>query len=222
MTSIEDSWAALPAGGRSALTAQWVGLAHRALPCGAAITDPSGDVIAAGRNAAYDQRSGANPLERSRVAHAELNAIAVVDTDIDHSGLVLWATQHPCAMCAAAVAFTGIGRVVFLSDDPTDWSSAAERADTRGAVPYEALDAPEWEAVTSVLFLYTGAVLRGAGDGNIGLSRRTGDAKADLVLELAASDSLGRAANDGRTLTDAIAPHWDRLSALSGDLHRLA
>jgi tRNA(Arg) A34 adenosine deaminase TadA len=32
--------------------------------------------------------------------------------------LTLWTTQHPCSMCAAAIAFVGIGEGWLIADDP--------------------------------------------------------------------------------------------------------
>src|SRR5262245_26856896 len=98
-------WAALPAGAARALE-----LAHRSLlagglAVGAAIVDDTGAVITEGRNRAYDDATGTDPLERTPLAHAEMNALARLDTDTPTGALTLWSTQQPCSMCRAATGF---------------------------------------------------------------------------------------------------------------------
>lgn len=108
MAELARAWDALPAGARAALAEQWAGLAAGGLPCGASVVDAAGRVVAVGRNHAYDPAGALDtraryPLQRNRLAHAELNALALLDTATDHAALTLWTTQHPCAMCAAAL-----------------------------------------------------------------------------------------------------------------------
>ena len=95
-------------------------LAHEALragglPVGAVILDASGDIIAEGRNHAYDPPVGDDPLQDTPIAHAEMNALARIPTKTDLSVCALWSTHRPCIMCAAATAFTGVGEVRFLA-----------------------------------------------------------------------------------------------------------
>ena len=104
-------------------------LAHEALrsgglPVGAVILDASGDIIAQGRNHAYDPPAGDDPLQDTPIAHAEMNALAGITTKTDLSVCTLWSTHRPCIMCAAATAFTGVGEVRFLAPDPSDEDSA--------------------------------------------------------------------------------------------------
>ena len=219
MIIAEESFLQLPPGARAALSAQWGGIANRALPCGAAVSDSDGQVIASGRNHAYDTPTGESVLENTGIAHAELNALARVPTASEAADLTLWGPQHPCPMCAAAVSFVGIGRVVYLSEDVTDDASESERAASHSTVPYRLLDAPVWSAVATLLFLYTGAVLRGDRDGNIRLGMLRCPSVAFLALELAHDDSLGVLARKGHALTDAIDSLWLRLNGLTGDTH---
>jgi tRNA(Arg) A34 adenosine deaminase TadA len=212
-----DSWAVLPLGAQVALEQQWAGVTTRALPCGSAVSDRDGAVIASGRNRAYDAPGGSGALQGTRIAHAEFNALAEVATDLDWQDLTLWTTQHPCAMCAAAASFTGIGRVVYVADDPSDTSPLHDRDATRGAVPYEPLGSREWWAVSSLLFLSTGAVLRGAADGNIRSATARMPGVAALALDLAANDHLGRLATVGYPLPDALEPLWPRLAELGAE-----
>ena len=207
--TIHDSWLGLPAGARAALEEQWAGLAAGGLPCGSSIVDESGTVIARGRNHAYDDATGAHALERTRLAHAEFNALAGVDTDRDWTALTLFTTQHPCAMCAAAVDFTGLGRVVYVADDPRDDSAPARVAATRGAVTYQRLGSVEWAIVATIMFLYVGAELRGEHDSNLRSAAAANPALGALVLAEVADGRLGRAARSGIPLAEAFAPVWE-------------
>lgn len=207
--TITESWDALPVGARAALEEQWAGLAASGLPCGSAIVDAAGVVVARGRNHAYDAAAGIHALERTRIAHAELNALAGVDTDVDWNGLTLFTTAHPCSMCAAGIAFTGIGRVVYVADDPSDDSSPAQIDATRGGVTYQRLGSIEWAIIATVMFLYVGAEANGEADGNLRAAAAANPALGELVLAEVASGALGRAARAGIPLTEAFAHVWD-------------
>ena len=210
-------WRNLPLGARTALEEQWRGLAARGLPCGAAVTDADGRLLASGHNRAYEPSTGEHPLERTRLAHAELNALARLDTDADWSATTLWSTQHPCSMCAAAIEFTGVGRVVFVASDPSDDASPAEVAATRRGATYLELGDPYWWVVSNLLFLTTGAFLRGDRDDNVALARHRMPGTAALAVELAAVDALGSAAAAGLSLPDGIHAFDEAIAGLAGE-----
>lgn len=214
------AWDILPEGARSAFQEQWAGLAAGGLPCGSAIVDARGNVVASGRNHAYDRVGEIEtriqyPLQHNRLAHAELNAMARVPTEADHATLTLWTTQHPCSMCAAAIAFVGIGQVHFIADDPSDSSPAERIVTSRTEVEYQALDDPLWWTVSNLLFLYNSAVLEGGRARNIARNREIRRELVALTLELAKDDVLGRDARSGTTLTMALTP-------LESDIRRVA
>jgi tRNA(adenine34) deaminase len=81
-------------------------------PFGALLVDrKKGEIVADGWN-----RSVQNPTW-----HGEMDAInkcSASHAKIDWTGLTLYTTAEPCAMCQGAVAWTGIGRVVFGSSIP--------------------------------------------------------------------------------------------------------
>ncbi|MFJ7214967.1 nucleoside deaminase [Amycolatopsis sp. NPDC098790] len=142
-------------------------LAHRSLlagglPVGAVVLGPGGDVVAEGRNRAYDPPGGDDPLQGNPIAHAEMNALARISVDADLSTTTLWSSHHPCVMCAAACEFTGVGQVRFIAPDPSD--------DRHGPDPTGVDD--QWLIVANLLFLtgiraYSGAdapILRRARD----------------------------------------------------------
>ncbi len=84
------------------------------VPVGAVIVDETtGEVIGQGRNgpvAAHDP-----------TAHAEIVAIRDAGLTLCNyrlTGLTLYVTLEPCAMCAGAISHARIGRVVWAANDP--------------------------------------------------------------------------------------------------------
>jgi tRNA(Arg) A34 adenosine deaminase TadA len=223
MTSTSDlsqSWAALPNGARLAFEEQWAALAAKGLPCGSSITDVNDQVIVSGRNHSYDpvgapETYARYPLQHNRLAHAELNALAKIPTETDHVPLILWTTQHPCSMCAAAMAFIGLGHVRYIADDPSDHASADTILATRAGVPYQSLGDPLWWTVSNLLFLYNSAVLFGADANNLKSNRECYPQLVTATLTLAKGDPLGLAARSGATLVQTLEPHYNAILQLA-------
>lgn len=136
-----------------ALEGAFDALAAGGLPCGAAISDATGQIVARGRNHAYDPVTGSDVLEGTPVAHAELNALARVPTSRDLSGDILWSTQQPCAMCTSAIEFCGVGDTRYLAADPAFIATDDTRA---GPINDPTRDHPEltvWAILANALFL---------------------------------------------------------------------
>src|SRR3954453_17694204 len=99
---------------RIALEAAQAAAAAGETPVGAVIVDPAtGEVVAVGAN----QPIGAN----DPTAHAEIVAIRAAAAKRGNyrlTGLELFVTLEPCAMCAGAISHARIGRLVFGADDP--------------------------------------------------------------------------------------------------------
>lgn len=83
-------------------------------PVGAIIVDPANDaVIAEAGNAPI---SGVDPT-----GHAEIRALRLAAQKLGNyrlTGLELFVTLEPCAMCAGAISHARIGRLVFGASDP--------------------------------------------------------------------------------------------------------
>ncbi len=84
------------------------------VPVGAVVVDPgSGEIIGEGHN-----RPIAN---HDPTAHAEIVAIRDAAKRLGNyrlTGLDLHVTLEPCAMCAGAISFARIRRLVFAASDP--------------------------------------------------------------------------------------------------------
>ena len=84
------------------------------VPVGAVIIDPeTGETVSEGHN---------QPIaDHDPTAHAEIQAIraaARARGNYRLSGLHLYVTLEPCVMCAGAISFARLGKVVFAADDP--------------------------------------------------------------------------------------------------------
>ena len=99
---------------RLALAEARAAAAEGEAPIGAVIADPhTGQVIAAARNAPI---SLCDPT-----AHAEILALRAAARALGNyrlTGLSLFVTLEPCAMCAGAISHARIGRLVFGAEDP--------------------------------------------------------------------------------------------------------
>ncbi|MFN3260702.1 MAG: nucleoside deaminase [Pikeienuella sp.] len=83
------------------------------VPVGAVVAEPGGAILA---------REGNRMRERNDpTAHAEILAIRAACARLGAerlTGLDLFVTLEPCAMCAGAISFARIGRLYFGAADP--------------------------------------------------------------------------------------------------------
>ena len=192
---------------------QWMGLAAGGLPCGSSILNDQEQIIALGRNHVYDLPEKVDipttsPLQYTRVAHAEINALALVPSNREPELLTLWTTQHPCIMCAAALRFIGIGKVCYIADDPSDVSPLTDIIASRGDIPYEASGDRLWWTVSNLLFLYNSAVKQGEDASNLQKNRDRYPELVQLTLQIAKDDPLGQSARAGIELPQALLPYY--------------
>jgi len=98
---------------RIALEAAQAAAARGEAPIGAVVVDPAtGEVVATASNAPVEL---ADPT-----AHAEILALrraAQARGNYRLTGLALFVTLEPCAMCAGAISHARIGRLVFGAED---------------------------------------------------------------------------------------------------------
>lgn len=83
------------------------------IPIGAIVISPAGRVIGRGHNL--------TETLNDVTAHAEMQAITAAAQTIGGKylqGCTLYVTVEPCLMCAGAIAWAQIGRIVFAATDP--------------------------------------------------------------------------------------------------------
>ncbi len=84
------------------------------VPVGAVIVDETtGEVVAEGSNRPI---AGHDPTAHAEIA--ALRAAGLARGNYRLTGLTLYVTLEPCAMCAGAISHARIGRVVWGADDP--------------------------------------------------------------------------------------------------------
>ncbi len=99
---------------RAALAEALAAAARGETPVGAVIVDPAtGEIVAA---------AGNGPIgAHDPTAHAEIAAIRLAAAKLQNyrlTGLTLFVTLEPCAMCAGAISHARLGRVVYGASDP--------------------------------------------------------------------------------------------------------
>jgi len=86
-------------------------------PIGALVVDAAGQIVAEGRGRRLEREVVLGQLSGTRIAHAEVNALARLPTEGSYGDHTLYASVEPCAMCMGAALQTGIGRVVYAWAD---------------------------------------------------------------------------------------------------------
>ena len=87
------------------------------VPIGAVLADADGAILAQAGNRVEGGEGGAP----DPAGHAEIIVLREAALRVGRPRLpdtVLYVTLEPCAMCAAAISFARIGRVVFAAEDP--------------------------------------------------------------------------------------------------------
>ena len=77
-------------------------------PFGALLTDPTGNVLLTAENTVL--------TERDLTGHAETNLVRSASRTLERSQLVdatLYTSTEPCAMCAGAIYWSGVRRLVY-------------------------------------------------------------------------------------------------------------
>ena len=197
-SSFENAWNELAPAVRRSLVLAHETLSAGGLAVGSVITDANGTIVAEGRNRAYDPATGTDRLERTPLAHAELNALAQLATDDETAGLTIWSTQQPCSMCSAAIAFVGIPHVNVVATDPSDPTRRIE----------ETLD-DVWVQLATVMFLI-GPLRIGGTEQSIVQANRDLEPEA-IALAQRCVTTIDDPLTDSRTLVDALPAIWDDL-----------
>lgn len=86
------------------------------IPVGAVLVDEGGAIVGSARNRIFDEQADGH-FGRSRLAHAELNALVGLSSERTYAGFTLHTTLEPCHLCLSAAIAVRIGTVSFAASD---------------------------------------------------------------------------------------------------------
>jgi tRNA(Arg) A34 adenosine deaminase TadA len=99
-----------------ALEQAWEAFRNGSFPVGAALTDPSGNIVAVGRNRMGEGSAPDGRMRATGLAHAEMDVLAQLPLG-DYVGHTLFTTLEPCLLCRSAATMTHVGTVEYLAAD---------------------------------------------------------------------------------------------------------
>ena len=109
MTTLDAAW-------RLAFEHAWQAHGAGSIGVGAVVVDAADAVVAADRSRSGEASGPAGLLFGSRLAHAEVNALARLGNQ-PLSGMRLLSTLQPCVLCAGACSFARVPRVEYAAVD---------------------------------------------------------------------------------------------------------
>jgi tRNA(adenine34) deaminase len=95
----------------------WDAYVAGTIPVGAVVADPSGEIVARGRNRIFDD-GGDGQFGRSYLAHAEINALLAIPPVQSSTPLTLYSALEPCHLCLSATYSTRMAAVRYAAADP--------------------------------------------------------------------------------------------------------
>jgi tRNA(Arg) A34 adenosine deaminase TadA len=94
----------------------WEAFRAGTIPVGAAVARADGAIVARGRNRIFDPPG--HRLSGSRLAHAEVDALAQLPSSARYGDHVLYSTLEPCLLCVSAALLATVGRIEYAAADP--------------------------------------------------------------------------------------------------------
>ena len=107
----------LPAPWPEVFELMWEAYVAGTIPVGAVVVDNAGEIVTRGRNRIFDQARDGH-LGRSRLAHAEMNALVSLTSERTYEGFTLFTALEPCHLCLSAAIAVRMGSVRYASRDP--------------------------------------------------------------------------------------------------------
>ncbi len=117
MSAPPQAWVVLPLPWREAFAQAWESFQAGSPAVGAVVVGPDGTIVGRGRSRRGETSAPPGQLAGSRLAHAEVNALASLPVDIG-PGSVVYTTLQPCFLCSAAAAMSRVASVRFAGRDP--------------------------------------------------------------------------------------------------------
>jgi len=142
----------------------WASYVAVATPVGAMLVDKAGTWVADGLNRRYSSEPVAGQLSASRLAHAELNALAGVDPTMDVRDHTLYTTLEPCSLCVGASIQAGVGTVVYAAPDPYGGATSMTLDNRQVQLrrpDFVAEGDPQWRDLGALLILVFSLEVRG-------------------------------------------------------------
>jgi tRNA(Arg) A34 adenosine deaminase TadA len=210
------AWSELAAPFRRCVELAWESCASGTFACGAVITDRVGNVVAEGRNRAFDEPSGKDPLEATVLAHAEMNALARVPTGVALDDCTLWSSLEPCLMCLSSALLSSVGEIRYLAPDPL-WDglerlpSLNAFVERRWPVHHEPHDG-EWAVLGMTFALHLFAFWQPVDSQALAAHDRSEPETSALVRRWVTDRTLVDLASTGATVEQALATVWDDVS----------
>jgi tRNA(Arg) A34 adenosine deaminase TadA len=100
---------------RAALALAWEAFRAGTIPVGAVVVNAAGEHVGAERNRIFEPHDG---IVGTRLAHAEVLALAHLASSERYDDHVLYSTLEPCSLCAGAALHSTVGAVRYLAADP--------------------------------------------------------------------------------------------------------
>lgn len=101
-----------------ALALCWDSYLADTTPVGAVVVDESGEVVAEGRGRRFDSAGPGRQLSWCHIAHAEVNALALLPPTRHYEDHILLTTLEPCCMCFGAAVQTTVTQLRYAGRDP--------------------------------------------------------------------------------------------------------
>jgi len=108
----------LDAAWQRALEQAWQSFLAGTTPVGAVVTDSVGEIVAEGRGRRYEKADAGRQLSDCHIAHAEINALALLPPGRHYEDHLLLTTLEPCCMCLGAAVQATFTRLHFAGRDP--------------------------------------------------------------------------------------------------------
>jgi tRNA(Arg) A34 adenosine deaminase TadA len=107
----------LPPPWQVALRLAWEAHCAGNIGVGAVLTNPTGTIVARGRNRVCDATAPPGRLSATYLAHAEIDVLGQLPEG-DYKHHTLWTTLEPCLLCLSAVVLSHVGTVRYAAADP--------------------------------------------------------------------------------------------------------
>lgn len=215
-SDFDHAWSSLPSPERTVLELAWASCLAGTTGVGAVILDRSMSIIASGCNATRSCSRMGMPIESSYVAHAEINALARIPTDVSLKECLVLTSLMPCVMCAGAMVMAHVGAVRYIGPDPL-FRELATLATLNEFVGeqwpvYEAGPDDEWAIIAMFLGAHSKAVTKPNGPTIAALDRHEPEV-AELLREARRNGVVADAAALGTSLSDFLRGSWHNISA---------